>query len=217
MSYIRVSLQGTLPGGESWSVNPTFNETTNVVDWDQSEGQSAADAIGALDVPTALNDARSGAAQYARARVERRTDAGLLLGAAEANWTGGGASSVTPRQTFQTSVVLSLRTPVPGASFRGRLYWPALGTQVDATTLRLSVPTAQAVATAAATYLDGIASALKNALAASPSLIDYDLCVRSAKTGTRTRVTRVEVGNILDVQRRRRDKALEQYFAAPMP
>ena len=65
MSYIRVRLIGSLPGGEVWSVNPAFNETTNVADWDQTAGQSAADAIAAIAIPTALNDLRSGRATNA--------------------------------------------------------------------------------------------------------------------------------------------------------
>ena len=68
MSYIRVSLRGTLPGGEVWSVNPAYNETTGVPDWDQAAGQAAADAIAALTVPSALQQARSNGAPPASER-----------------------------------------------------------------------------------------------------------------------------------------------------
>lgn len=217
MSYIRVRLNGSLPGGEVWSVNPAFNETTDVVTWDQVAGQSAANAIAALAIPTALNDLRSAAGPGVSVRVERRSDSHELLGAAEANWTAGTATSVGARMPPQTAIVLSLRSTTPGSRGRGRLYWPALGAQVDASTLRLSVPTNTAAASAAATYLDGIASALKNALHPTPSLIDLDLAVVSPTTGTKTRITRIEVGNILDVQRRRRDRMTEVYASAPMP
>lgn len=217
MSYIRVRLIGSLPGGEVWSVNPAFNETTNVADWDQTAGQSAADAIGAVTIPTALNDLRSGNAVGVTVRVERRSDAHELLGAAESAWTAGKATSVTPRMPPQIAVVLSLRSTIPGSRGRGRLYWPALGGQVDSTTLRMSVPTPAAAASAAAQYLDAIATALKNALAPTPSLIDYDLCVVSPTTGTKTRITRIEVGNVYDVQRRRRDRLTEVYAGVPMP
>lgn len=217
MSYIRVQLRGTLAVAEVWSVNPAFNETTNVSDWDQEAGQNAANAIAALALPSALNTLRSNAGQGSTVRVERRSDAGDLLGAAEATWTAGKAASSGGSQPPQTSVVLSLRSTVPGARGRGRLYWPAIAAQLDSETLRLTTPTPQAVATAAATYLDRIASALKNALQPSPSLIDYDLCVVSPTTGTKTRIVRIEVGDILDVQRRRRDRLAEVYASAPMP
>lgn len=217
MSYIRVSLRGGLPGGEVWSVNPAFNETTNDTQWDQTRGQAAADAIGALTVPAALKNLLSSAAPMRTVRVERRSDAGVLIGAAEAAWTGGGASSETAKQSFQSSVVLSLRSNVPGARGRGRLYWPALGAGLNGTTLRISSPTVASVATDAVDYLDGIETALKVALQPGGSLIDYHLTVVSPTSGTRTDVVRVEVGDILDVQRRRRDRLAEVYASAPYP
>lgn len=217
MSYIRVRLIGSLPGGEVWSVNPAFNETTNVADWDQTAGQSAADAIAAIALPAALNDLRSSTAPGVTVRVERRSDAHELLGAAEAAWTAAKGTSLSPRMPPQIAVVLSLRSTTPGSRGRGRLYWPALGGQVDSTTLRMSVPTPAAAASAAAQYLDAMATALKNALAPAPSLIDYDLCVVSPTTGTKTRITRIEVGNVYDVQRRRRDRLAEVYAGVPMP
>lgn len=217
MSYIRVRLNGSLPGGDVWSVNPAFGETTDIPTWSQVDGQAAADAVAAITIPTALNDLRSAAAVGVMVRVERRSDAHELLGAAEASWTAGQASSTGARMPPQTSLVLSLRSTVPGSRGRGRLYWPALGAQVGASTLRLSIPTNAAAASAAASYLDGISTALKNALHPVPSLIDLDLSVISPTTATKTRITRIEVGDILDVQRRRRDKMVEAYASAQMP
>lgn len=217
MSYIRVNLRGTLPGGEAWSVNPAFNETTDVTTWDQQAAQNAANAIAALEIPGPLNALRSTSAAGATVRVERRSDSGAILGAAEAGWTIVGSSSSAGVHPPQTAVVLSLRSTVPGSSGRGRLYWPAIGATLSSTTLRLSTPATSAVATATATYLDKISSALKANLAAPPSLIDYDLCVVSPTTGTKTRIVLIQVGDVLDVQRRRRDRLVESYASAPMP
>lgn len=217
MSFIRVGLRGTLPGGESWSVNPAYNETTDVVTWDQSEGQAAATAIGAIAVPTSLKNLMSSAATMATVRVERRSDANVLIGAAEAAWTGGGPSGTAPSKTFQTSAVLSLRSNVPGARGRGRLYWPALGAVLSATTLRLANPTTTSVATDSASYLDLIETALKNAFHPTPDLIDFHLAVYSPTTSSKTDITRIEVGDILDTQRRRRDKAVESYASHSYP
>lgn len=217
MSFIRIALRGTLPGGESWSVNPAFNETTNVTTWNQTDGQAAATAIGLVTVPAELKKLQSSGAAFATVRVERRTDADVLLGAAEAPWVAGGQSNATPNKPFQTSLVLSLRTEIPGGRHRGRMYWPALSAELSTSTLRLSSPTAAAVATAAASYLDLLAAALKTTLAAPPSLIDYDLAVYSPTNKDKTRVSRIEVGDVLDVQRRRRDRIVENIASAPMP
>jgi hypothetical protein len=217
MSYIRVRLTGTLPGGEVWSVNPAFNETTNVVTWDQLAGNAAALAVARIDVPTPLSNIRGGAAPGTGVRIERRSDAHVLIGAAETAWTRGASGATTSGLPPQTAMVISLRSTTPGSKGRGRLYWPATGAGLNTSTLRLANPTPAAAASAAATYLDAIATALKEGLEPSPSLIDYDLCVVSPTTGTKTRITRVEVGDVLDVQRRRRDRLVEAYASAPMP
>lgn len=211
MSFIRVSIRGTLPGGETWSVNPAYNETTDVVGFDQAAGQTAATAIAALTYPTALKDLQSNVAIPTTVRVERRSDANVLLGAAEAPFVGFSPGTGTATKPFQTSVVISLRSNTPGASGRGRLYWPALGAAVGVSTLRLTVPTTTAVATAAKTYLDAIETALKEAFHPTPSLIDFHLAVYSPTKQTKTDIVRIEVGDILDTQRRRRDAAAENY------
>lgn len=217
MSFLRVALRGSLPGGEVWSVNPAFNETTNTTIWNQAEGQAAADAIGALAVPAALGNLHSNIAPRVRVRVERRLDDNTLLGAAEAAWVGGTPPVQGGQMPFQTSCVISLRSNVPGGSGRGRLYWPALGAQVSGTTLRLNNPTTSAVATAAATYFDGIATALKNAFHPVPSLIDVDLAVYSPTLQSKQRIVRLEVGDILDTQNRRRDRLVEARSVVAMP
>lgn len=217
MSFIRVSLRGGLPGGEVWSVNPAYNETTNVESWDQTAGQNAADRIAKTPVPESMRRLLSSAAPMRTVRVERRTDAGGLLGAAEAIWAGGSVTGTAPALPFQASVVLSLRSNVPGSRGRGRLYWPALGAALDTSTLRLRLPEPQSVATDAAKYLDAIETALKEALSPSPSLIDYHLAVYSPTTQSKTDIVKIEVGDVLDVQRRRRDRQPEIYSSAAYP
>lgn len=217
MSFIRVILSGSLPGGETWSVSPAYNETTNVSGWDQAAGQVAADAIADLEVPIELLALMSGSSGRQRVRVERRTDANVLLGAAEALWSGGAPGNGSATKTFQSAVVISLRSNVPGSRGRGRIYWPAIGAVIGIGNLRLSNPTPAAVATAAASYLDAIETELKNALEPVPSLIDYHLAVYSPTTQTKVDVSRIEVGDVLDTQRRRRDRVPEVYSSVPYP
>lgn len=217
MSYMRVMLRGTLPNAEVWSVNPAYNETTNISDWDQVRGNAAAKAIGALLPPVPLRKLASQQAPLASIRIERRSDDGVLIGAAEAAYTAAWAAAPAANMPPQTSCVLSLRSTTPGASGRGRLYWPALGATLAPTTLRLSAPTTTEVADAARSYLDSIETALKEQLSPSPSLIDYHLTVVSPTTHRRHDITRIEVGDILDVQRRRRDKMIESRVSSKYP
>lgn len=210
MSFIRLLLQGSLPGGEKWSVNPCFGETLNVADWDQSKGDATATAIGLLPLGTAMGKAKGDAAALVKVRLERRTDSNVLIGAAEANWapsSGGSTASIHP---YQTSVVLSLRSTTPGRSGRGRLYWPATGATLSGSTLRLSSPTTAELAAGAGTYLKAIQTALHDGLDPSPSFgLYHELNVFSPTHNTRAKVSRLEVGDVLDVQRRRRDSLVE--------
>lgn len=212
MSFIRVMLKGTLPGGEAWSVNPCYGETLNVATWNQTNGDNAAEAIGALEIPQPLRSLKSQAALPSTVRVERRSDDNELIGAAERAWAPPTSPVVTPRMSYQTSAVISLRSGTPGRSGRGRLYWPAIGAQLDTASLRLSVPTASDAASAARSYLLAIQNALTANLDPAPSTgVFHALNVYSPTHGTRVQVNRLEVGDILDVQRRRRDRTVENY------
>lgn len=217
MSYLRVSLRGRIGSGEVWSVNPAFNETTNVASWDQAEGQTAVNAIAAVQVPAILRNLASSSGPGVTVRLERRTDAGVLVGAAEANWTGFGTPTAGADKPAQTSIVISLRSDVPGARGRGRIYWPALACSVSPTSLRLSTPAPADIASSMSNYLDLIETAIKEKLYPSPSLIDAHLTVVSPTSGTRTDIKRIQVGDVLDVQRRRRDKLKENYASVAYP
>lgn len=217
MSYVRVLLRGTLPGGEVWSVNPCYNESTNVTGYDQAKGDATATAIAAIAVPAALQSLASTQGKAAQVRIERRSDDHLLVGASEVAWNGIAGNGRSPIQSGQAAVVLSLRTGIPGASNRGRLYWPALGAELDPATLRLGIPKTSAVAAAAVSYLDAIETALKEGFFPSPALIDYHLTVVSKTRNQRTDVKTIQVGDVIDVQRRRRDSLVEAYASANYP
>lgn len=217
MPYFRVSLQGTLPGGEKWSVNPQFMVGGDGISttWDQAAGQSTADAIAALSPGAALRSAAGAGAPLARVRLEMRTDQHELIGAAEANYSGT-AFTGGMTKPVQTSVVLSLRSNVPGRSARGRLYWPGLGDIGLGGDGRIGTTLAQSMATQAAAYLRSIQDAIKNGIFPA-TLLTVELGVVSSTVALlQTKVVRVEVGNVPDVQRRRRDRLPEVYSSAPL-
>lgn len=214
MSYIRVVLRGSLPSGEVWSVSPAFTESVDSSSWDQARGLAAAVAVAALPPGTPMRAIASAGAPITEVRVERRTDGGVLLGAAEATYTGAWAGASSPSLPLQSSIVLSLRTNRPGGSGRGRLYWPAMGASLNASTLRVTSATVAALAQAAVVYLANVEATLKNTLHPTPDLTFLRLCVVSPTRGIKTDVTRIDVGDVLDVQRRRRDKVAEAYSTA---
>lgn len=217
MSFARVLLRGTLGASENWSVGVAYRRNVDGTSFTQSEVQAAAAAIAAIDLGADLGVVRSTAVRSTTVRLEIRTDANDLVLAAEAPWTKLGSSGSGASKPAQTSLVFSLRSTVPGSRHRGRIYWPALAATINADTLRLTTVATQAYATQMAAYLDDIETALKEQLDPSPSLNDWALAVYSPTNQSLTDITRIEVGDILDVQRRRRDSLPESYSSAPYP
>lgn len=218
MTYLRLSLRGTIGTSEVWSVNPAFNLSYEKPEpYEQSEMNTAAENVGNVTVPNTLKALMSTAGPGAIVRLEQRTDAHELQAVGEAVWNAGSAGTGSATKPPQTSVVFSLRSNVPGTRGRGRIYWPGLGATVSASTLRLSSPSPDQLADDMATYLKNVQLSLQSALEPFPSLGSIHLCVVSPTTATRTDINRIEVGDVLDVQRRRRDKLAETYVSSVFP
>lgn len=122
------------------------------------------------------------------------------------------AGSATALRGASQALVISLRTNTPGGSGRGRLYWPAVGRSLGSG-LRFDATDTLAAATDMRTYLN----AMRSALAAAFPTIAFDLAVRSRQTHTTPHVNKLQVGNVPDTQRRRRDKQVEDYQSVTFP
>jgi hypothetical protein len=214
MSYVRVSIMGTVGGAEKWSVNPVFDPTAEFgTTVDQVKLDAAALAIAMLSPGNELEAAMSTAATITGCRLEVRDDVtNALLGISVQNRPTPLAGSIAPRLPAQAAVVCSLRTNTPGASGRGRIYWPALGSTID-TGLRLSSPPTANLIAQFKTYF----AAMDTALSTQFAPISFDLAVRSTKTSSTPHVARLQVGNIIDTQRRRRDTLVEAYATVAYP
>lgn len=215
MSYVRVSILGRMLSDEVWSINPVFDPTGEI---EGSLSQTALDAatlaIANLSVPTQLRAQLSTLASRTGARVEVRHDADdTLIGISTQTSTTASPGTGGITAPSQTAIVVSLRTDVPGASGRGRLYWPALAAQYDTTTGRLNSTNLGTFLTDFKTYMTGIQSALATAFPP----IGFSLAVRSRKNHTTPHVTRLQVGNVADTQRRRRDALAENYQLLAFP
>lgn len=217
--YFRLQLSGTIAGIEQFSLNPVFDvEGETSEGWIQTVANNMVTAAAAVDIPANLLFLASSRSVFQELRLEGRSSADdSLIGVAVAAYTGeqpgSAAVAVMPPQS---AVVISMRTDTPSASGRGRIYWPALGAQIGST-LRLSSPTTEQLAQDAATYLNGVQTALQNASEGFPSWTTMPLAVRSKTTKTTPHVRRLMVGDVIDTQRRRRDALPENYATLAYP
>jgi hypothetical protein len=204
---LRISIIGAMPNGEEWSVNPVFSVGGDFgVPVTQIQAQTIATAIAAISAGNDLRGLMSTSTNINAIRVEARAVNGTLEAQAEASMVtpqaGMGGTNAHP---FQTAMVFSLRTATPGATGRGRMYWPATGATLSVSTLRPSSAYVLTALTAMETYLSAIEAAIE------VTLTGVALAVWSRKMEALRVVTQLQAGDVLDVQRRRRDALIENY------
>lgn len=102
-----------------------------------------------------------------------------------------------------TATVVSLRTAIPGARGRGRLYMPATVAGTILVSGRMDATYAAAVADDFQDFFDG--------WNADPST--FPVGVASQAGGFVSTVNSIRVGNVFDSQRRRRDALAEAYIS----
>jgi hypothetical protein len=209
---LRVSIIGAMPGGEEWSVNPVYSIGGDFgTPVSATQAQTIATAIAAIAVPTGILAQVASSTTFQGCRVEARSLAGVLESQAEgikAVATPGSGGSGKP---FQTSAVSSLRTARAGASGRGRLYWPVTGISLATATLRPTSADMTSLTSGVKTYLSAIQTAI------DVTLDGVSLAVWSRKLLDLFPVTSIQMGDVLDVQRRRRDQLIESYTTLAYP
>lgn len=207
---LKVGIVGTLPNNEVWSVNPIWRiDGASSASWDDLN--TLGTALSAVTVPPALRSAWTGLTVFTSFKLEARTLAGGLINQLEKPRTSAVTGSGTGVLPLQTSMVTSLRTTSSGASARGRLYWPATGLALNSGTNRFQTADVAAVLGAVKTYLSG----LETAIIAQFGLAE--LVVWSRKLSSTSHVNRLLAGDVPDVQRRRRDAAIEAYSTSNYP
>lgn len=209
-----VRISGSLPGGEVWSVNPKYGPGPEGLKTSYEDLLAWAEGIVGLNdgniLPAGLRSILSSAAAITSIRCEYRDASGNLAQAAEAVPTSPVPGTLSATKPYQTSLVSSLLTGRPGRSYRGRLYWPALSLSIGTADLRVADSVLATVTAAINTALSQIAT-----IGAPEN--DLVLSVVSETLSVVTPVTQISCGDVLDVQRRRRDSLLEGRVTVEYP
>ena len=209
---LRVSILGAMPSGEEWSVNPIYSIGGDFgTPVSSSQANTIALAIAARTVPTGLTSIMNSTTTVTGVRVEARSLTGVLESQAEAMKAVATPGTGTQPLPFQSAAVISLRTALAGASGRGRMYWPATGMALVTTTLRPLNTLVTSVLSGAKTYLSGIQTDI------DVTLDGVALGVWSRKLADINVVNQLQMGDIVDTQRRRRDQLIETYQSSTYP
>lgn len=213
-NVLRVSIKGAMPGGEVWSINPVFQiggiSTAEDISTDQATAMAT--AVTAVTIPSNLRLAQNSGTTWTGTRVEARRWNGDLAAIGEAVRATPTAGTGTSPHPFQTSLVISLRTAGVGASGRGRMYVPATGLAIGTSTLRPTSATLTPILADVKSYISSVAAALNGV-----TTNDVVLSVWSRLHENTQPVTSLQVGDILDTQRRRRDTQVETYITTTIP
>lgn len=207
----RIVISGTLGSEEIWSTGVNFAPAEGPFVDDQAGLDAWANAAALrLELLTTgfLASYLSTSGSIERVQVQYLGVGGTVVAQAEAAVTDV-SGSTNVECPFQCAVALSLRTAIPGASFRGRNYWPALGAQLGPDG-RIALSDCVVLAQEWANLLEDLADASPEALLMQP-------VVYSSPRSVVTPVTSIAVGTVLDTQRRRRNSLLETYAVQEYP
>lgn len=221
MAYWRVILKGSLGTVEKWSTSTAYGIVGLAPDVaDQATTDAMATAIRtattSANVTANLLALLSTSGNIEAIRVEKRAEDESVLNVAEQLLTTALAGTGTANKTPQDALVFSLRTSTPGARGRGRMYWPALSQNLSAS-FQVTSPTPAVLAGNVKTWLQAINTAMDGVYIAQASALRVALAVRSGTDHVSRDVTQIQVGSVLDTQRRRRDTLPESYGAVTYP
>jgi hypothetical protein len=211
--YTRVCVQGTLPGGEVWSINPAFIGNFDDQALSHADIQNWADDV-AADVAThvtgSLKDWLSSVAVIRTIVVQSYGTNGRLEDSATAPVSPGVAGGQTLNLPPTTAAAISLYSGIPGRSYRGRVYWPILGATLLGDSGRLN-PTACASAAAA---FGAWMHAIENV---GPTGRNVVLGVWSKTRQAGVAVNSINIGDVPDGLRRRKDALTESRSVVAYP
>ncbi len=221
MTYLRVIALGSIGGVEEWSSGVSYRFfQLSFIDMTQSQLESLVQrlitAVTTTTLPASLRALMSTGASLTGWRVESHGEDEKLLAVAQNNYPAAIAGTGGPTKSPQDALVLSFRTSTPGARGRGRTYWPALGAALTGS-FNLATPSAATVAADAKVLYKLIGDQINAELAANSLAATVELAVRSGTDHSSRLVNRIQVGNVLDTQRRRRDALVESYQIVSYP
>lgn len=223
MSHLLVNWQGNSPDGEVWSTGLRFAKSNSfspipgvppLMEASSAQLQAVADGIAALNTgkgfPTRSLADISQALSIATIRVSEVTEAGTLVSAAEHIFSTPVAGTGQQIRPLQVAVVLTLNQGAQyGRHYRGRMFLPAIAGPDITGGGRVTAVNRQLRLDEWATFINDVAQVCsQNVPEGIPDMVFHG-AVWSRTTGKVARLDNISMGDVLDTQRRRRDRLRE--------
>src|SRR6516164_3119842 len=214
MSYLQFNLLGTSPLGETWQIGAVYDPFVPTGPWDQTLRNAQAAAAGGVTIPANIIGAITTGLAVVGVRLEQRNSSTEALeGTALYTLPTPTPGTGPVKMPLQCALVSSLRTNTPGPRGRGRIYWPLQSATLDST-LRWQTSALAPTLADIKTYLKAVGTAMQSVPGAASPL---SLAVRSRTHHTSAAVVQIQLGNVVDTQRRRRDKSPEIISSVSYP
>lgn len=202
--FIRLTLKWTLADGEIAQSNCSWDPGIDVPPLDEATADAFEAA--ALSFWNDIIVRYSAYTKYVGCSMSLINVDGSILSRIDRPTSGISGTAGSGPLPNEVAAVMSLRTAMAGRRTRGRMYLPGPAvSQVDVDA-RYQPGFGTDVAPAGANFLQPLVV----------GSVTWTAAVASATGGLLTPVTAVAVGNVPDVQRRRRDTQLEAYEVAPL-
>lgn len=198
VTVFRHRATGRFGDGEQWTFG-IYSEGTGGIDAAETAWDAAVSAFFSTELAARISDTVT-TLSTSTASIDETT--GRQITRRELTNTSGGTST-SPSLPYQVAPVVGLRTELATRAGRGRFYAPSLA--VDQVADGRMLPAAQS-------DLADAAVAMMNELQTGGlvPVIFHRTDSPSAGLFTTTQVTMIDVGDVLDTQRRRRNKLAEQ-------
>lgn len=220
--HVLIVFAGALPGGEQWSIgfrtvsaSPPADSLQTLADW-------YAEVFRIAWGSTGTNFALLNSTQVTMTTCTVRSidTAGHTIAVAVGVPSGPvQGTNTAPFLPNQDALVVSLLTARAGRSFRGRVYLPCLNATLLATGRVDPASTRNVALGFVQQLIEGLNGANGFPLPGRPvPAAFFRVAIQSTTSGQPAApVINVKCGDVMDTQRRRRDKLVEAYNTLPVP
>jgi hypothetical protein len=199
MTLVELAHRGTLPGGEVFS-HSIWVDSGSALAVVATDAAAAFIAELTAEVDAEWNENVSWTSLHASEVVEAT---GLVVATVDSAMVVPGGLSGNPLPP-QCAMVVSLRTSLAGRSHRGRSYLPAPDPDTMTTGGRYGATVCTNMVTAFKAYLDALDG------------LGHDPVVYSRLNHAVRVIESIDIGDVVDTQRRRRDTLLETRHSAAL-